>query len=146
MHRLSRAATSHEKGARQAGGRTDTRTSEVGAPESVQELEVEVTGTTYLGTSLAGDCNVCDCAVTVPADLPASEGTTFDHSRRLVYASSAMANHFHVGFGRFGAGRVGFLPRGPSFGRPGGPCVCQRHHRRCHYHPFLRPPPHRTFN
>src|SRR5260370_13818091 len=100
MHRLSRAATSHEKGARQAGGRTDTRTSENRAPESVQELGVEVTGTTYLGTSLAGDCNVCDCAVTVPADLPASEGPTFDHSRRLVYASATRANHFHVWFCR----------------------------------------------
>src|SRR5260370_11119268 len=117
MHRLSRAATSHEKGARQAGGRTDTRTSEVRAPESVQELGVEVTGTTYLATSLAGDCNVCDCAVTVPADLPASEATTFDHSRRLAYASSAMANHLHVWFGRFGAGPVGLLTSRPSFGR-----------------------------
>src|SRR5713101_10208002 len=43
MHRLSRAATSHAKGAGKAGGRTDTRTGEVGAPESFQELEVEVT-------------------------------------------------------------------------------------------------------
>src|SRR5260370_7229309 len=145
MHRLSRGATSHEKGARQAGGRTDTRTSEVGAPESVQELEVEVTGTTYLGTSLAGDCNVCDCAVTVPADLPASEGTTFDHSRRLVYASSAMANHFHVGFGRFGAGRVGLLPRSPSFGRPVGSYVCQTQHAPHQSQPLPPPPPQHLF-
>src|SRR5258708_9246007 len=49
MHRLSRAATSYETSAGQASRRTDTRTSEIGAPESVQELEVEVTRTTYLG-------------------------------------------------------------------------------------------------
>jgi hypothetical protein len=53
MHRLPRAATSHEKSAGQASGRTDTRTSEVGASESVQELEVEVTRTSLLALRLA---------------------------------------------------------------------------------------------